>query len=115
MLACAAGQRHRRDADDVGSGAAHQPREGVVIDVSEPAEFEQEHVAGARNVPFGQLDGHKQLPSNKALPWWWCARWRTCRAVAVAASGWLRKRAQALTGGTRAWREAIVAGGTQGA
>ena len=47
---------------------------GVVIDVSEPAEFEQEHVAGARNVPFGQLDGHKQLPSNKGLPWWWCAR-----------------------------------------
>ncbi|MFO1228150.1 rhodanese-like domain-containing protein [Roseateles sp.] len=80
---------------------------GVVIDVSEPAEFEQEHVAGARNVPFGQLDGHKQLPSNKALP-----LVVVCPSGARAgrAAALLRKagyeNAQALTGGTRAWREA---------
>ena len=41
---------------------------GVLVDVSEPAEFAAGHAAGARNVPLGALDGTKELPSNKALP-----------------------------------------------
>ena len=41
---------------------------GVLIDVSEPEEFAKAHAAGARNIPFGQIEGHKALPSNKALP-----------------------------------------------
>jgi glutaredoxin 3 len=32
---------------------------GVLIDVSEPAEFAAGHAAGARNVPLGQLEGAK--------------------------------------------------------
>ena len=40
----------------------------VLIDVSEPAEFAAGHPGGARNVPLGQLEGSKDLPSNKALP-----------------------------------------------
>ena len=42
----------------------------VLIDVSEPAEYAAGHPGGARNVPFGQLEGanSKALPSNKALP-----------------------------------------------
>ena len=41
---------------------------GVLIDVSEPAEYAAGHAAGARNVPLGQLEGAKDLPSNKTLP-----------------------------------------------
>lgn len=81
----------------------------VLIDVCEPAEFAAAHPAGARNVPFGQLDGSKQLPSNKALP-----------IVVVCPSGMragraaalLRKqgyeKAVALAGGTNAWRDASL-------
>jgi rhodanese-related sulfurtransferase len=41
---------------------------GVLVDVCEPAEFAAGHAAGARNVPLGQLEGSKDLPSNKTLP-----------------------------------------------
>ena len=41
---------------------------GVLVDVAEPNEYAQGHATGARNIPFGQLDGSKELPSNKALP-----------------------------------------------
>ncbi|WP_119152980.1 rhodanese-like domain-containing protein [Caldimonas tepidiphila] len=79
----------------------------VVIDVCEPAEYQGGHVAGARNVPLGQLDGAKQLPPNKALPVIVvCATGaRASRAVAT-----LRKlgyeNARALAGGLAAWRAA---------
>ncbi len=81
----------------------------VLIDVSEPAEFAAGHPGGARNVPFGQLDGAKGLPSNKTLP-----------IVVVCPSGMragraaalLRKqgyeKAVALAGGTNAWRDASL-------
>ena len=79
----------------------------VVIDVCEPAEYQGGHVAGARNVPFGQLESAKQLPTNKALPLIVvCATGaRSARAVAT-----LRKlgyeNARSLAGGLAAWREA---------
>ena len=41
---------------------------GVLIDVCEPAEFAAGHPVGAKNVPFGSLDGAKALPSNKTTP-----------------------------------------------
>jgi len=81
----------------------------VLIDVSEPAEYAAGHVAGARNVPFGSIEGNKTLPSNKALP-----------LIVVCpngsrsgrAAGALRKlgyeRAVALSGGVAAWREASL-------
>ena len=41
---------------------------GVLVDVAEPDEFASGHAAGARNIPLGQLEGHKALPTNKTLP-----------------------------------------------
>jgi rhodanese-related sulfurtransferase len=81
----------------------------VLIDVSEPAEFAAGHPGGARNVPFGQLDGAKGLPANKALPIIVVcpSGMRAGRAAAL-----LRKqgydKAVALAGGTRAWGEASL-------
>ena len=80
---------------------------GVLIDVSEPEEFAKGHAVGSRNIPFGQLDGHKQLPSNKALP---LVVVCPTGARAGRAAGMLRKlgyeKAQVLAGGLKAWREA---------
>jgi rhodanese-related sulfurtransferase len=79
----------------------------VLIDVSEPAEFAAGHPGGARNVPFGQLEGSKDLPSNKALPLVLVCPTgaRASRAVAL-----LRKagheKVLSLAGGLRAWRDA---------
>jgi rhodanese-related sulfurtransferase len=82
---------------------------GVLIDVSEPEEFAQGHAVGARNIPFGQLEGHKQLPSNKALP---LVVVCPTGARAGRAAGMLRKlgyeKAQVLAGGLKAWREASL-------
>lgn len=80
---------------------------GVVIDVSEPAEFAAAHVAQARHIPFGALEGSKDLPTNKALP-----LIVVCPTGARAgrAAALLRKagheNARALAGGLAAWREA---------
>lgn len=92
---------------------------GVLVDVSEPAEYAASHAAGARNVPFGQLDEAakaegkgdraKGLPANKALP-----LLLLCPSGARAgrAAALLRKagyeRAVAVAGGTAAWREASL-------
>lgn len=80
---------------------------GVLIDVSEPAEFAAGHANGARNVPFGQIESSKELPSNKALPLLvLCPN----GSRAARAAGLLRKagyaQAVAVAGGTAAWREA---------
>jgi rhodanese-related sulfurtransferase len=79
----------------------------VLIDVSEPEEFAKGHANGARNVPLGQLEGSKQLPSNKALP---LVLICPTGARASRAAGLLRKagyeKAQPLSGGFGAWREA---------
>ncbi|MCH7344360.1 rhodanese-like domain-containing protein [Pelomonas sp. CA6] len=84
---------------------------GVVIDVCEPNEFAEGHVVGARNLPLAALstssEGHKQLPSNKALP-----LVVVCQsgARAARAAGILQKagyeKAVVLQGGLKAWREA---------
>lgn len=79
----------------------------VVVDVSEPHEFAQGHVKGARHIPFGQLEGSKDLPTNKALPIILVcpSGVRAARAVAT-----LRKlgyeNAVSVAGGLGAWREA---------
>jgi len=80
---------------------------GVLIDVSEPEEFAKGHAVGSRNIPLGQLEGHKQLPTNKALP---LVVVCPTGARAGRAAGMLRKlgyeKAQVLAGGLKAWREA---------
>ena len=101
-----------------GRGAAVSPAEavqlvnrekGVLIDVSEPDEFAKGHAVGSRNIPFGQLEGHKQLPSNKALP---LVVVCPTGARAGRAAGMLRKlgyeKAQVLAGGLKAWRDASL-------
>ena len=80
---------------------------GVLIDVCEPPEYAAGHAVGARNIPFGSIEGSKDLPSNKALPLvLLCAS----GARAGRAAGLLRKagyeKATAVTGGLPAWREA---------
>ncbi len=80
---------------------------GVLIDVCEPAEFAAGHAVGARNVPLGQLDGAKALPTNKTVPLLvMCAS----GARSSRAADRLRKagyeKAVAVSGGNAAWREA---------
>jgi rhodanese-related sulfurtransferase len=101
-----------------GQGAAISPAQavqlvnrekGVLIDVSEPEEFAKGHAAGARNIPFGQIEGHKSLPSNKTVP---LVLVCPTGARAGRAAGMLRKlgyeKAQTLAGGLKAWREASL-------
>lgn len=80
---------------------------GVLIDVSEPAEYLAGHAGGAKNVPFGTLETATDLPKNKSVPvLLMCPTGaRANRGAAI-----LRKRgyekASAVTGGVAAWREA---------
>ena len=82
---------------------------GVLVDVSEPAEYAAGHASGARNVPFGQLEGSKDLPTNKALP---LVLLCPTGARAGRAAGLLKKagyeNAVAVAGGTNAWRDASL-------
>ena len=102
----------RRGGGGLSVGTAEAVRlinreKGVLIDVSEPAEFAAGHASGARNVPLGKLEGAKEVPSNKTLPLvLLCASGaRSSRAAAM-----LRKagheKAVSLSGGLAAWREA---------
>ena len=80
----------------------------VVIDVCDPAEYTAEHVGGAKNIPLAELEA--KLPTtvkNKATPLVLvCASgMRAGRAVAVARKLGYDK-ADALSGGLKAWREA---------
>jgi rhodanese-related sulfurtransferase len=80
----------------------------VVVDVSEAEEFATGHVAGARNVPVGQLE--QRLPEavkNKALPLILVCPTgaRAGRALGVAKKLGYDK-AQVLAGGLKGWKEA---------
>lgn len=80
----------------------------VVVDVREPEEFAAGHVGNSRNVPLAQLQD--KLPGavkNKTVPLLlMCATGvRAQRAVAVAKKLGYDK-AQAITGGLKAWKEA---------
>jgi rhodanese-related sulfurtransferase len=101
-----------RSAGSIGTAEAVRlinREKGVLVDVSEPNEFAAGHAVGARNVPLGQLETSKDLPSNKALP---VILMCPSGARAGRAAGILRKRgyenARALAGGTGAWREATL-------
>ena len=80
---------------------------GVLVDVSEPNEFAASHAAGARNVPVGQVEGSKDIPSNKQVP---ILLMCPSGARAGRAAALLRKagyeKATAVVGGTKAWAEA---------
>jgi rhodanese-related sulfurtransferase len=80
---------------------------GVLIDISEPAEYAAAHAVGAKNAPFAGLETSRELPKNKALPLVVVCPTgsRAPRAVAV-----LKKlgyeNARVLAGGLAAWRAA---------
>jgi rhodanese-related sulfurtransferase len=82
----------------------------VVIDVSEPKEFEAGHVIGAKNLPLNELEA--KLPTavkNKATPLIMvCATGaRANRGLAIAKKlGYAD--VQSLTGGMGAWRSASL-------
>ena len=80
---------------------------GELIDVSEASDYAVGHAAGARNIPLAQLEGSKDLPTNKTLPLLVLC---PTGARAGRAAALLRKagheNAVAITGGTAAWREA---------
>lgn len=80
----------------------------VVIDVGNPEEFAEGHIAGARNLPLDRLEAELGgAVKNKALPLIMvCGKgMRSKRAVAIAKQlGY--ENAQSLTGGMGAWRAA---------
>ena len=80
----------------------------VLIDVCEPQEYAAGHVKGARNVPLAQLQERlPQVAKNKAVPVILvCAKGaRSARAAGIA-RGLGYDKAQSLSGGLAAWREA---------
>jgi rhodanese-related sulfurtransferase len=82
----------------------------VVIDVCSAEEFAAGHVAGAKNVPLGELENKLAgVVKNKATPVIMvCASGiRSKRAVAVAKKLGF-EGARSLTGGTAAWRDASL-------
>lgn len=80
----------------------------VVIDVSEPSEFELGHVGGAKHIPVGELE--ERLPEvvkNKSLPVILvCPNGARSKRAEGIARGLGYQHAQALAGGMRSWREA---------
>ena len=82
---------------------------GILVDVSEPAEFAASHAVGARNVPLAQLETSKALPTNKSLP---ILLLCPTGARAGKAAALLRKagydKAQPVAGGTAGWRDAAL-------
>ncbi len=80
----------------------------MVIDVCEPDEFAKGHVAGAKNLPLGQLqDKLSQTVKNKSLPLIMVcqAGARSARAAATARKLGF-ENAQSLAGGLKAWQAA---------
>jgi rhodanese-related sulfurtransferase len=82
----------------------------VLIDVCEPAEYAQGHAMGSKNIPLGQLES--QLPllvKNKSLPVILvCQVGGRASRAATQANKLGYERAQALSGGLKAWREASL-------
>lgn len=80
----------------------------VVVDVCEPAEYADGHVAGAKNIPLGELNGKLAVVvKNKATPLILVCKSgvRSSRAVAIAKKLGF-EQARTLSGGMAAWRSA---------
>jgi rhodanese-related sulfurtransferase len=79
-----------------------------IVDVCEPAEFAVAHVAGAKNVPLGEIGANaKGLPGNKKLPLVVvCATGTRAVKAATQLKALGYENVQPLAGGLKAWREA---------
>ena len=82
----------------------------VVIDVCEPDEFAQGHVAGAKNVPLAQIEDQlPKLVKNKTSPVvLLCQAGSRAARAATQAQKLGYTQAQPLAGGLKAWREASL-------
>jgi rhodanese-related sulfurtransferase len=82
----------------------------VVVDVSEPKEFAQGHIGGAKNVPLGGLE--KDLAAavkNKETPViFTCPTGARAGRAAQIAKKLGYTKAQGLAGGTNGWRTASM-------
>ena len=80
----------------------------AIIDVCEPAEFANEHINGAKNIPLAQLEdklGNAVKNKETSLILVCASGMRSKRALSVAKKlGYTN--AQTLTGGHKAWKEA---------
>ncbi|MBA4178054.1 MAG: sulfurtransferase [Leptothrix sp. (in: Bacteria)] len=96
----------------VGTGEAVRlinREKGVLIDVAEADEYAAGHAGGARNVPLGQLAGHKSLPTNKTLPiLLMCPTGARSRRAAALLRQAGYEKAVVVAGGTSAWRNASL-------
>lgn len=101
----------RAGGDAVGTAEAVRlinREKGVLIDVSEPAEYAAGHANGARNIPFGSLaEGAKGLPTNKTLPiLLMCPTGARAQKAASALKKMGYEKVHPVAGGLGAWREA---------
>ncbi len=80
----------------------------VVIDVSEAEEYALGHVGGAKNIPVNDIEAKLEgVVKNKALPVIFvCEKGARASRVEGMAKKLGYEKAQALTGGLKAWREA---------
>ncbi len=80
----------------------------VVIDVSEAEEFALGHMGGAKNIPVNDIEAKLEgVVKNKALPVIFvCEKGPRASRVEGMAKKLGYEKAQALTGGLKAWREA---------
>ncbi len=80
----------------------------VVVDVCEPAEFAAGHIAGAKNIPLGDLEGKLAgAVKNKTLPLILVCQSGARSGRALAAAKKLGfDNVQSLGGGLKAWTAA---------
>lgn len=84
------------------------PRESLLIDVREPAEFRGGHLPGARNIPLSQLSRRlEEIPRDRNLLLYCRSGMRSKNAARLLGKNGYRRIAH-LRGGIGAWRGAVT-------
>jgi len=85
--------------------ALHSKKPPFLLDVREPSEVAQGYIAGAINIPLGELPDHlSELPKDRTLIVYCRSGHRSAKAVAFLRSQGFDK-AESLTGGMNAWAQ----------
>ena len=80
--------------------------EAVLIDVREPAEYQQVHAKGAKLMPLGTVQQHlSELPTDKDVLMICKSGGRSSQACMIAGAAG-QKRLYNVSGGTTAWLNA---------